>query len=180
MSSIRAALASLVAASAYTVVHSGAPEPFRYVAIFDYPEAHFPYAVGPGRVTVLIGSSDVSADDAKGRACADVSRHLATVKANRGAPGWDSVMGAPYKSALEIAESTAAACTSPDNGIVCKAPHFLATAVAQADGEVSFRAAGVACNAQSAAAAERAALARCDQARQRKGVATPCKSSQIR
>lgn len=149
--------------------------PFRYAAIFDYPEAHFPYAEGPGRVTVLIGRSNVSADDAKASACADISRHLMTVRANRGARGWENVLGAPYETGLQIAESAAADCLSPANGIACSPPRFLATAAARAEGEVGYRAAGAACSGQSAAA-EKAALTRCNQARQKKGVVASCKS----
>ena len=172
---VRMALALFAAgACAGAAAQAGAP-PFRYVAIFDYPEAHFPYAEGPGRVTVLIGRSQTSAEDAKAAACADISRHLMTVKANRGAVGGDMVMGAPYATALKIAEAAVATCTSPDNGGACPSTRFLATAAARMDGEVGYRAAGAACSGQSAAAADKAALARCNEARQKKAVAAPCR-----
>jgi len=175
---LRALLATLVlATSAQAAGQAQTPPAFRYVAILDYPAAHFPYADGPGRVTVLVGRSNASADDARAQACADMNRHLMTVKANRGAGGWESVMGAPYEAALKIAEDAVAACTSPDNGIACPSSRFLATAIAQEQGEVAFRAAGAACSGQSIAAAEKSALARCNQARQRKGVAAPCKTT---
>lgn len=171
----RAGLALLAAVGCSGVAAQADAPRFRYVAIFDYPEAHFPYAEGPGRVQVLIGHSQVSADEAKDSACSDVSRHLMSVRSQRGAIGGQTVLGAPYETGLKIAEAAVATCMAPDNGTTCQPPRFLATAAARMDGEVLYRAAGVACNGRSKAAAETAALASCNQARAKKGVTAPCR-----
>jgi len=147
---------------------------FVYISLFDDPKEH--YIPLYGRTWVGLGFSDVSAEDARVKACeSHVASREQLVAACRASPQQSLGPGADCGVVTRAHDEVVASCTAPQNGRACPESSFFAVARTDVERQTLPAAAGMSCGQKTLAAAQRAAIAACEKAGARKKVAGRCK-----
>ena len=133
---------------------------FVYITLFDEPKQH--YIPLYGRTWVEVGTSDLSAEDAKEKACQiQIESRNQLVTACRASPHQSFGPGADCGVVSRAHDEIVAGCTAPANGRACPENSYFAVARTDTPTTMVPAAAGMSCGQKTLAAAERAAIAAC-------------------